>query len=163
MNVFACSSYGDPLKSLILAKGWSDIVSSRQLGEIIWQSTNVKQHAFDYLIPIPLHWSRFAKRGFNQAEEIATALARKSGKPVINLLRRIKRTSLQSGLTIEGRRSNICDAFEVNCSDSDVYKNKHLMLVDDLMTTGSTLRAAAQKLLRYKPASISAIVACRVV
>jgi ComF family protein len=166
LKVFAASAYEDPLKRLILAKGHSDIVAARQLGDLIWNITTVKNISFDYIVPIPLHWTRFAYRGFNQAEEIARIIAHKSGKPMVNLLKRSVRTVQQSTLSSSGRSANVKNAF-IFSSDSSRHFSyfylKRVLLVDDLMTTGSTL-AEATRLLSFLPLKeVVAVVACRVV
>lgn len=162
MQVFAISGYCEPIKSLILAKSRSDIVASRKLGELLWSMTNIQHKECDYIIPIPLHWTRYAKRGFNQAEEMATIIGRKKNKPVIALLRRTKKTPFQSSLPTSERQGNVASAFIIDAKNQDQYRGKHLILVDDLMTTGSTLQEAARELLKLKPASISAVVAARI-
>ncbi len=163
VTVFAVSAYQDPLKALILSKSYSNIVASNQLGQLMWELTNISQVPFDYIVPIPLHWTRFAKRGFNQAHEMAKVLGTKSGKPVVRLLKRIKMTQFQAALDPRQRLVNVKDAFKLTTVDADQYKDKHLLIVDDLMTTGSTLRAAARELTALKPASITVIVVCRVI
>lgn len=165
VKVFAISDYKDPIRSLILSKGYSDIVTSRRLGELIWDMTNIRNVDFDFIIPIPLHWSRFATRGFNQAQAIASVISKKSGKKMIKILKRKKMTKRQSGLTSKKRLENLTDAFSlcVKGDDCSAYKGKSLLIVDDLMTTGSTIKVAAKKLIALKPKSISAAVACRVV
>ncbi len=163
ITVFAVSDYKEPIKPLILAKGWSNIVASKQLGQLIWQLTYFKNIPCDVLVPIPLHWTRFSWRGYNQAEEIAHELSKQSGKPVVQLLKRIKRTAHQSKLTHDKRAQNVKDIFNIAQKDKNKYEGKHIVLVDDLMTTGATLRTAAKELYKLKPASISAVVACRVV
>lgn len=163
MKVFAISDYKDPIKSLILAKSSSNIIASKHLGNLLWHLTHVATLDFDYIIPIPLHWTRFAKRGFNQAEEMAKVLAEKSGKPVQQLLQRAKRTPFQSKVLVHERIGNVADAFVLKKLNKNFYVGKHLLLIDDLSTTGSTLRFAARELARLKPASITAVVAARVV
>jgi len=164
IKVFAISDYKDPIRSLILAKGYSDIVASRKLGELLWEMTYIKNIDFDYLVPIPLHFTRFASRGFNQAQEIARVLSQKSDKNIAPILKRTKITKRQSKLTQEGRSENVKHAFSLRASDTiSQYTGKHLLLVDDLMTTGSTLTAAAKKLRELQPRAITAVVACRVV
>lgn len=162
MRVFSISDYQEPLKSLILAKKWSDRLASKYLAELIWEETYLKNIDFDYLIPIPLHWSRTIKRGYNQAEVISDILSIKSGKPSLNILQRAKATQYQSELSIEQRSINVKDAFNLKPNKFDL-ENKNIILVDDLMTTGSTLKSAAKVLLTQKPASINAVVACRVI
>lgn len=163
MNVLAVSDYQEPLRSLILAKGRSDKLASEQLGELIWSMTHLSTIPCDYLVPVPLHWMRFANRGFNQAEEIAKVLAQKSGKPLSHLLTRSKQTAFQYGLRQKERHSNVHQVFTLNVKDRSLYKGKHLVLVDDLLTTGATVCSAAHQLRLLRPASISVVVACRVV
>jgi ComF family protein len=163
MTVLAVSAYQEPLKGLILSKSRSYIVGSNQLGHLVWELTNIRNMPCDYLVPIPLHWTRFAKRGYNQAEEMARVVSQYNGKPVANILKRVKRTQFQAALAHQERADNVAEAFELVASDMSIYKDKHLVLVDDLMTTGATLRVAARELMKLKPASITAVVACRVV
>lgn len=163
INVLAISAYQEPLKSLILSKKFSNICASAVLGELIWQHTHIRHIPVDYFIPIPLHWTRYAHRGFNQADEIAKIVAKHNGKPVVVMLKRSKRTQFQYGLTSQDRNNNLKNAFELSVKRPQDYYQKHLVIVDDLMTTGSTLREAAQELRKLKPASITALVACRVV
>lgn len=162
MTVLAIADYQEPLKTLLLAKSWSDITACSQLGQLIWKMTYFKHMSCDYLVPIPLHWMRHAKRGYNQAHEIAKTLAGKRNVPVANILKRIKNTPFQSSLTSELRASNVKEAFQLKLStNTNLYENKHLVLVDDLMTTGSTLIASAKQLMALKPASIAAVVVSR--
>jgi len=163
MTVMAISHYQEPLKSMLLAKSWSDITACNQLGQLIWQKTYFAHMPCDYLVPIPLHWLRLAKRGYNQAEEIAHELGRHKKVPTVSLLKRTRNTPFQSSLPIEDRASNVHDVFSLKSVDAALYQDKHLVLVDDLMTTGSTLVAAAKVLAPLKPASINAIVACRAI
>lgn len=162
MMVMAVSDYQEPLKTLILSKSWSDIVACDQLGTLIWEKTNFKFLPCDFLVPIPLHWMRHAKRGYNQAEEIAKVLAQQRNVPLANIIARTTNTPFQSSLAFDKRLENVKGAFALKQCDKEIYQNKHIVLVDDLMTTGSTLVAAAKTILPLKPASISAIVVSRV-
>lgn len=161
--VFALSPYQDPLKTLILAKTQSQRLASVHLGRLLWDMMPLVVQNFDYIVPIPLHWTRYAYRGYNQAEVIGSVIAQKSKKPMLHLLKRTRRTLLQSTLTVEQRAQNLADAFEVRSSCAQHYsmKDKHILLIDDLMTTGATLKAAAKRLLSLKPAYISVAVICR--
>lgn len=161
--VYAISDYQDPLKSLILAKGSSNRAAAVSLAQLIWDHTVLKNQIVDCIIPIPLHWMRYAWRGYNQAEEMALVLSKKAGVSIINALKRSKRTNFQSLLTYEKRFENIKDCFQVKTKYKNEIKGKHIVLVDDLMTSGATLQTAARVLRKYKPASIRAVVACRVV
>jgi len=163
MTVFAASAYRYPLQPLVLAKNYGNIAAATQLGELMWQLTDLRHLSFDYLVPIPLHWKRYAKRGYNQTEEIAHILSKRSGSPVLHLLKRTKKTEFQARLTHDQRMSNVKEAFELAVKDKDQYKDKTIVLVDDVMTSGATLRAAARQIRLLKPARIIAIVACRVI
>ncbi|KKP36143.1 MAG: Phosphoribosyltransferase [candidate division TM6 bacterium GW2011_GWF2_32_72] len=163
MNVFAVSNYEYPVKSLILAKAWQNRLASKALGKLVWAETNLQNVEFDILIPIPLHWTRYAKRGFNQAEEMANEISKLSGKPVLNLLKRQKMTRFQFLLFKKARGQNLKNAFIATTWAKEEVEGKHVVLVDDLMTTGSTLIYAAKELVKLNPASITAVVGARVV
>jgi competence protein ComFC len=163
MKVFAISDYKDPLKKLILAKGWSDTVASYQMGQLMWEYLPLQQLDCDVIVPIPLHWTRYAWRGFNQADDIARVIHKKKNVPLKHLLKRVKRTAFQSTLVSALRGENLKEAFVLNGVQADACTEKHILLIDDLMTTGSTLRAAAKVLLRLKPRKITVAVVCRVI
>lgn len=163
MKVFAISDYKDPLKKLILAKGWSDTVASYQMGQLIWEFLPLGAVDCDVIVPIPLHWTRYAWRGFNQAHEIARVIQKKKKVPLKHLLKRVKKTAFQSTLASSLRGENLKDAFILNDAEAQNYVDKHILLIDDLMTTGSTLRAAAKMLLKLKPRKITVAVVCRVI
>jgi ComF family protein len=99
---------------------------------------------FDLIIPVPLHWSRTFTRGYNQAELFSEELSRLSGLPYGKLLRRTRRTRQQARLDREQRRKNLIGAFALQ-KDIDL-SGKTILLTDDVLTTGSTLCAAATAL-----------------
>lgn len=163
MMVMAACEYQEPVKSLIIAKSWGDIIAGQQLGQVIWEQSYFKHVPCDYLIPVPLHWLRQAKRGYNQAQEIATTLAGYKNAQMAPIVTRTRNTAFQSSVSHDQRYSNVKQAFSLKPIDATLYVGKHLVIVDDLMTTGSTLSQVAKVLLPLQPASITAIVACRVV
>lgn len=162
MTIFALCRYEDPIKPLILAKASSQRIAGIQLGHLLWQHMSHVMISCDYVVPIPLHWTRYARRGFNQAEVIAKLVAQKCQIPCAQLLKRIKMTPFQSRIAVEQRLENVKHAFALTTGNSNEYEGKNLMLIDDLMTTGATLQSAAKILLPLKPASINALVVCRV-
>jgi len=90
----------------------------------------------DTVIPVPLHWRRQFSRGYNQAEVIASALAKELGANMrTDVLKRRRRTQSQTKLNPEERIQNIKGAFEVRHS----FPAKHVLVVDDTFTTGATL------------------------
>lgn len=164
--VYSISSYQEPLRRLILQKKYSDRLASRQLGRLICEKTNILEKSFDCIIPVPLHWTRYARRGFNQADEIAHVISKFSGIPVVRLISRKKRTTYQSRLSHEDRQDNVKNCFVIKRKYRDVASmmiyEKRILLVDDLYTTGATLKNVARPIISSKPKEISAVVACRV-
>lgn len=163
MTVLAISDYKDPLKRLILGKSWSDSVASYQMGQLMWDMLPLQQLDCDIIVPIPLHWTRYAWRGFNQADEIASVISKKKRVPLRHLISRKKQTVYQSAIPSSARIENVKNAFVLNATQVAKYTGKHILLVDDLMTTGSTLRSAAKALLALKPTKITVVVVCRVI
>jgi len=161
MKVIALSHYEEPIASLIKAKYHGARYAGTYLGQLLWDCTYISTLDIDCFVPIPLHWSRYAIRGFNQAECIAQTLSYLSGKPVADLLQRTRRTVTQAGLVALQRRKNVHDVFSI--TESNILSDKHIILIDDLMTTGATLQAAGKLLLTGKPRSLTALVAARVV
>ena len=108
------------------------------------------------LIPVPLGSRRFRKRGYNQSERIADALARGTGNPVREVLRRVRETPSQTALTPEQRAANVAGAFEATAPLSG-----HCVLVDDVFTTGATLLAAADALVAAGAEQVDAVTFAR--
>jgi len=114
----------------------------------------------DVIIPVPLHSSRLRSRGFNQSWEIARQLSRITGiKASHKFCRRIKKTPLQTGLKASERRRNLKQAFSITAN----VKGLHVCIVDDVMTTGSTLEAIAVALKAAGAARVSGLVVARAV
>ena len=111
------------------------------------------------LVPVPLHRARLRERGYNQAQELAHPLGRLLGLPVrTDLLRRRRDTVAQSRLDADARAGNLRDAFEV---PTRAVPPPHLVLLDDVMTTGATLHAAAEALLEAGADRVDAWVCAR--
>ena len=111
------------------------------------------------IVPVPLHWTRQWWRGFNQTELIGRVLAAETGIPLRPLLRRVRRTRRQASLNREQRRKNLDAAFSI--SDVKFYCNDSILLVDDVMTTGSTLEAATAVLRRAGAEKVFVMVLAR--
>lgn len=159
MIIHAICKYDDPLKRLILAKHYSESLMFQGLADLMWQKTVLPHLSIDCFVPIPLYWSRKMKRGFNQAELLAKRLGSHGNIAVYDMVVRIKKTEYQARLDRPNRKENVLKAFMIK--DGFDIEGKHVMLVDDLCTTGSTAVAVAKILAMKKPASIGLVVACR--
>lgn len=160
--VIAAGGYEGPLKSFIMAKHYAYRLASIYLARLMYQRTIIQELDVDYFVAVPLHWTRLAQRGYNQVDIMATELASLCGKRVIPALKRTKRTKLQATLSKSEREDNLADAFLLT-SKAAALEGKVVVLVDDLMTTGSTLRQAALLLEKVKPKKIICLVGARVI
>lgn len=114
----------------------------------------------DCIIPVPLHWRRKWKRGYNQAEVIARGVAAELGVPVrTDLLRRTRHTDSQTRLEVEEKKANVNGAFKAvlptsGASPTQSSAPRHILLVDDVFTTGSTALACFMALREVFPPSV---------
>jgi ComF family protein len=115
----------------------------------------------DVLVPVPLHWWKQRLRGFNQAEVLAAELSLSTGVRMIGALRRVRSTGTQTQLAREERRANVRGAFATRPACERQIRERHVLLVDDVLTTGATLDACARALLRGGAASVRALTAAR--
>lgn len=98
------------------------------------------------IVPVPLHWSRYWQRGFNQSELIAKIISKNLKLEYISALKRIKNTAQQMRLKRQGRLENLKDAFKIE--NPELISGKNILLVDDVATTGATLNECAKVLKR---------------
>jgi ComF family protein len=156
----AALAYDDLSKPLVLGMKHG----ARKDGVNVFATWMVEAAPFvrdaDMIIPVPLHWTRLWSRGYNQAGWLAQAIARRTGKPYAPLaLLRKRRTPSQNGLSSLGRARNVEGAFHVAGDVTD----KHILLVDDVYTTGATINACAKALMRAGAASVDGVAMARVV
>lgn len=118
---------------------------ARPFAALAEQRLAASSFPIDFIVPVPLHWSRRWRRGYNQAALLCSELSRRTGIPIRAVLRRVKRTRQQSTLNREQRMKNLLGAFAVTSEMS--INGKSLLLVDDVITTGVTLSAATKTLL----------------
>jgi ComF family protein len=156
--------YRGRLKDAIHALKYDRLhAAARGLGEMLARA--MAQLAGDapetmLVVPVPLHRKKYAQRGFNQARVLAGEALRSLGRshpewrltPAPALLVRVRATESQAGLTPRQRRLNVRAAFAV--TDPAAVKDQHVLVIDDIMTTGATARAAAQALVKAGAASV---------
>lgn len=148
--------------AILLAKHGGRLPLLRHLGDFLAEEApaHLALREWDGLVPVPLHWTRRFRRGFNQAEVLATAIGRRHGLPVIRrALRRPRRTLPQQG-DAEARRRNVRDAFAVSVPGA--VAGQRLLLVDDVFTTGATANACARALLSAGAAAVGVLTLARV-
>lgn len=113
----------------------------------------------DAIVPIPLHWTRKWERGYNQAEVIASGVSESMGKPLrCDIIKRIRRTVTQTRMSIEDKKANVSGAFTVS-ERVATEQYRHILLIDDVFTTGSTSGACFQALRESFPKEVRISVA----
>lgn len=156
--------YGDVSRELVLAlkrqgrrdgltvmAGWMATTGAELLGEA------------DVLVPVPLHYIRLVRRGFNQSVWLAAALSRLSGTPMcVDALRRARATPVQGRLSASARRRNVEGAFRARKSRLGQIRGRRVVLVDDVLTTGATAEACAKTLKRAGAACVDVLTLTRV-
>lgn len=129
-----------------------NLAVSRLFGSWLVDAVVPKMDKPDCLLPVPLHKRRLRQRGFNQSIEISRSLKKAWDIPVeTKLVRRVRETQSQTGLDAKQRRRNIRGAFEV-CSKINY---NHVVIVDDVVTTGSTVNELARILKRHGVKKVS--------
>ncbi len=160
--VYTLSSYSQEISDVIkIIKYKPSRKLLVQLIEIIYHKNLDFKFAkpVDVFIPVPLHRERLKNRGFNQAEILAIAFADSSMSDSSNALLRTRNTKPQAHCDEKERLTNLNNAFSLNSTlIKEMFKNKHLCLVDDVATTGTTINLCANTLLELSPASVSALV-----
>ena len=161
-NIYIAGDYDDPLLSELIKKfkyhfipdlkePLSDFLALFWAGRLTLEPKLYQAK----LLPIPLSKKRERWRGFNQAELLSNGLCNRLGLESLSGLLRTKHLAPQSSLTSEERRLNILGAFSWT---GPTIIDEHLILIDDVVTTGSTLEAAAQVLKEAGAAKVSALV-----
>ncbi|OVE77169.1 hypothetical protein BVX99_03345 [bacterium F16] len=113
----------------------------------------------DCIVPVPLHWLRKLRRGYNQSEMICTEISQALSAPMIRAVKRVRWTPPQAQLSKSKRQNNLKNAFLV--SNQERIRGKSLLLVDDVMTTGSTLNECSRQLVKAGAAEVNILTIAR--
>lgn len=143
----AALAYGGPTRQVVLAlKHGRRLHLARLMARAMRRAAGILP-VDAVIVPVPAHRWRLWRRGFNQAALLAQQMARQGGHGLaIDALERVKPTPLTKGLTRRQRQKNVAGAFRV--ARPDTVRGRHVVLVDDVMTTGATVSACAVKLKR---------------
>jgi ComF family protein len=128
------------------------------LAELLAKTAHTLPQA-EAIVPVPLHPSRERQRGYNQSTLLARALGERLDLPVVEAVSRVRNTGKQVGLDRRKRQDNVKGAFA--CPRPELASGRTFLLVDDVCTTGSTLIACAEPLLRARAASVWGLVVAR--
>jgi ComF family protein len=136
---------------------------AERLSGLLLRAMPLDDAAYDFVVPMPLHWRRHWKRGFNQATLLARRVARRRGIPMLDAVRRVRATATQAGLTNSNRRKNVSGAFRVAARyrKNGALSGKRILLIDDVMTTGATGAACARALKRAGASSVTLLTLAR--
>ena len=163
--VLAAVDYDYPWANMVRDfKFHADIALARSFARMMRSTPWVDPalEAADWIVPMPLSKQRLLERGFNQSAVLAAALETGPGSKVRhNVLVRIRDTAAQSSLPRRERQANVAQAFAVHPDWITALRGKKVVLVDDVMTTGASLHAAAQALAQAGAAQTVALVFAR--
>jgi len=130
---------------------------AQAFGELLLRASAVVPEDVDAVLPVPLHWWRHGTRGFNQAAEICRPLVKRRRLAVLKNVVRVRATAYQSGLSAVERRRNLKRAFVVRGR----VGARHVLIVDDVITTGATCAQLAGMLRRHGVEQVSVLALAR--
>jgi ComF family protein len=153
---YACC-YQTPIDKWVMAlKFGGKVIYSRLFAEMLSLLISHIPHNY-VLMPVPLHQSRLRKRGYNQAYEIAKEISKINSRILDTSLIRQKNTAMQAQLELKHRAKNVSKAFALN----QPLQSTNIILVDDVMTSGNTLKECAKTLKKAGAIDIRILVFAR--
>lgn len=163
-QIWSCGIYEGPLKVCIKNFKYQGRINLlKEFEELVHdfsRKNNVSPDEFDLIVPVPLHPAKRFRRGYNQSELISKVLSKEFSRPVFSrALLKTKNTLPQTGLSKKMRKQNLKNSF-VAC-DKARLSGKSILLVDDIMTTGTTLEACAKELKRAGAKRVSGFTLAR--
>jgi len=161
----AAVRYDDVARTLVHALKYQDRTDlAPAMGRWMARAGHELLGEADALVPVPLHWRRGWSRRYNQSGALARVIERQTGVKVTSeALRRVRPTQQQIGLSRSQRASNVQGAFKVAADRTADIQGRRVVLIDDVLTSGTTVDACARALLRAKAASVDVLVFARVV
>ena len=157
--------YDDFSKKIILKFKHSDATYlAEMLAKWMFRAATLEIESSDLIIPVPIHFTKRLKRKYNQSELLAQKISEISGvKYEPRILKKIKQTSPQEGLSGIQRRKNVIGSFGIDCKYEYLLKNKRILLIDDVFTTGSTVDECSKVLKKHMAKEVIVLTLARVV
>ncbi|MFT6927498.1 MAG: ComF family protein [Psychromonas sp.] len=167
-QLHALGSYQPPYSQMVKKlKYTKQLLYGELLGELLSESIVLNLSAqqlsrVDYLLPVPLHTKKQRTRGFNQAQIIAQVVGKHLNIPLIleGVNRQIN-TRAQEGLTLNNRKKNLNGAFSISLAVQQEITGAHIVIIDDVVTTGATANSLCQTLLKAGAQRIDIWCCCR--
>lgn len=159
--VIAIGKYEAGLRKLILQLKFQHKLSTLPYIETVMYAVDLNWYIrmYDLIIPVPLSEEKLAQRGFNQVDKIFLPWAKKAQLPYADILQRTKQTKSQYRLNKQQRQENLHQAFSLKSpTSSKILQNANCLLVDDIFTSGTTLKNCAQVLLACGAKQVSGLV-----
>ena len=158
VSIFKMEELGQ--KAIYILKFSGNTAMARAIAELAYPLLNNPEFLqCDMIVPVPLHWIRLLQRGYNQSDVLAKMISGYLHIPVKTPLKRIRATTRQATLTREERLKNLKNAFAV--PNPQKVAGKSILLIDDVLTTGSTLHACADALRKAGAADIKVFTVAR--
>ncbi len=151
-DVYVCTQYGLYEQGLIFSLKYDGhTYIAPYLSEMLADKLKYEGVTYDYVLDVPLNIKKYKSRGFNQSELIAKYLCENMSEyGFVHLrqgLKRNKKTHPMRGLTKIQREENVKDVFDVSPHVVEIIRNKDILLIDDILTTGSTVNECARVLM----------------
>ncbi len=128
----------------------------RLFGEYLVKSYKDNGIDVDIVVYVPMHIRMESERGYNQSTLLADFLGKELNLPVVSLLKKTRKTFRQVDMDVTGRRSNVQGSFSV--TDGEAIRGRRVLVIDDIITTGSTMLEAFRVLEEYEPSELSGLV-----
>ncbi len=157
-----CAAYRGPVRAALRSLKYAgERRLAGPLGEALARRWSAAGAGGELLVPVPVHEERRRQRGYDQAELLARVASERLGLPGVSALVRQRATVAQFDLDRGARQANVSRAFAVRPGASAVVRDRWIVLVDDVATTGSTLVACAEALLAEGALGVSALTVAR--
>lgn len=145
-RAISCIEYNDVSKKMVLDfKYKNKTYFCYYIAQIMSEKLELEGITSDYILFVPLHKKRLRKRGFNQAQKIAESLSEFTDIPVLDCVSRVKNTKRLYRLSKDERKNELKNSFVVK-DEAGILKDREVILVDDIFTTGSTVNEISKRL-----------------